>query len=96
MKSRRKKTDTKSILRKQYNTLKKKYSKEFRKQKQIDFKKLIKQLAGTKSEKATRRKAIKENLHKKLKTILSKMPSPAQKDSKVLQKMIAEIKQLRW
>ena len=95
-KARRKKADTKTILRKQYNKLKKSVSKDIRKRKALEYSKALKNLSGTKSEKASRRKAIKNTLQKKLNSILAKMPSSAKKDSKELNKMIREIKRLKW
>ena len=83
-------------MRKKYNALKKNVSKDFRKRKSLEYKKAVKLLTGTSSEKSTRRKAIKDILQKKLNSILAKMPSVAKKDSKEITKMIGEIKKLKW
>jgi len=95
-KARRRKADTKGLLRKQYNKLKKASSKEFRKRRSEEYQKMIKELSGTKSEKVARRKTIKATLQKRLKLVLAKMPSATKKDAAQLDKMIREIKKLKW
>jgi len=95
-KARKRATNTVAKLRKEYNIMKKTAKKDFRKLRSLEYKKRTKELKGTKSEKAAKRKSIQQYLQKKLKGVFDKMTTSVRKDSKQLDKMISDLRKLKW